>query len=54
MVVPRATSSSIAPNARVMLAVLQGFVLQQAWEPDLDIDAYVAVVDSLIDGMVER
>jgi len=36
--------------ARVALAVLQGFVLQQAWEPGVDIDRYVAVVDSLIDA----
>ena len=32
------------------LAVLQGFILQQAWEPDVDIDAYVAVVDAMIDS----
>ena len=45
-------SPGLEPDAvaRVTLAVLQGFILQQAWEPDVDIDAYVAVVDSLIDG----
>ena len=33
-----------------MLAVIQGFILQQAWEPDLDVDSYVAVLDVLIDA----
>jgi len=37
--------------ARLMLAVLQGFILQQSWEPDADIDAYVAVVDALVDRL---
>jgi AcrR family transcriptional regulator len=36
--------------SRLMLAVIQGFILQQAWEPDLDIDSYVAVLDVLIDA----
>jgi AcrR family transcriptional regulator len=36
--------------ARVMQAVVQGFVLQQAWEPDMDVGAYVAVVDALVDN----
>ena len=39
--------------ARLMLAVLQGFILQQGWEPDADIDAYVAVVDALVDRFFE-
>jgi AcrR family transcriptional regulator len=28
--------------SRVMFALLQGFILQQAWEPELDIAAYVS------------
>ena len=36
--------------ARLVQSVVQGFILQLAWEPDLDVDAYVAVVDALIDG----
>lgn len=39
--------------ARLMLAVLQGFILQQGWEPDADIDAYVEVVDALVDRFFE-
>src|SRR5262245_63242815 len=36
--------------SRLMLAVIQGFILQQAWEPDLDVDSYVAVLGALIDA----
>lgn len=36
--------------SRLMLAILQGFILQQAWDPSVDVDAYVKVVDSLIDA----
>jgi AcrR family transcriptional regulator len=38
--------------SRVMLSVLLGFILQQAWEPTIDVDAYADVVDALIDGLV--
>jgi hypothetical protein len=27
--------------SRVMLALLQGFILQQAWEPELDTNSYL-------------
>ena len=36
--------------SRLMLAVIQGFILQQAWEPSLDVDAYIRAVDLLIDA----
>ena len=38
--------------ARLMLAVLQGFILQQAWEPDVDVDAYRRLVDTLVDEFI--
>jgi AcrR family transcriptional regulator len=34
--------------SRMLLALLQGFILQQAWEPELDTEAYVAMVTRLI------
>jgi AcrR family transcriptional regulator len=36
---------------RVMLALIQGFILQQAWEPNLDIDSYRRAVGLLIDAI---
>jgi TetR/AcrR family transcriptional regulator, transcriptional repressor of aconitase len=35
--------------ARVCAAIFQGLVLQQAWEPELDIDGYIGAVIALID-----
>jgi AcrR family transcriptional regulator len=34
--------------SRVMFALLQGFILQQAWEPGIDVPAYVATVGALL------
>ena len=34
--------------SRVMFALLQGFILQQAWEPEIDTPAYVATVGALL------
>jgi AcrR family transcriptional regulator len=34
--------------SRVMLALLQGLILQQAWEPELDIEGYVTTAMDLI------
>lgn len=34
--------------SRLMFALLQGFILQQAWEPGLDIPAYVATAMALL------
>jgi AcrR family transcriptional regulator len=46
-------STSLDPDAlsRFMLAVIQGFVLQQAWEPSVDIDRFLGVVDAVIDAL---
>jgi AcrR family transcriptional regulator len=43
-------SSSVNPEglARVLLALIQGFVLQQAWQPDVDIDGYRDTVLAMI------
>jgi hypothetical protein len=38
--------------ARVCASIFQGLVLQQAWEPKLDVDGYIAAVFSLIEGLV--
>ncbi len=38
--------------ARVCAAIFQGLVLQQAWQPDLDIDGYIAAVTALIGSFV--
>jgi len=37
--------------SRVLLALLQGFILQQAWEPELDTEAYLTTATSLIDSV---
>jgi AcrR family transcriptional regulator len=36
---------------RVLLAIIQGFILQQAWEPDIDIGSYRQAVGFLIDAL---
>jgi AcrR family transcriptional regulator len=35
-------------TARVMIALFQGFVLQQAWEPTVRVEPYLAVLDALV------
>ena len=35
--------------ASVMVAIFQGFVLQQAWDPEIDTESYVRTVGDLID-----
>lgn len=37
--------------ARVMVAVFQGFVLQQAWDPKIDTERYLGAVDTLLDAL---
>lgn len=37
--------------ARVMVAVFQGFVLQQAWDPDTDIEQYLATVQLIVSAL---
>ena len=38
--------------ARVCASIFEGLVLQQAWNPQLDVDAYIGAVFALIDGLV--
>lgn len=38
---------------RVMLAIIQGFILQQAWDPGIDIASYRRAVGFLIDALTE-
>jgi TetR/AcrR family transcriptional regulator, transcriptional repressor of aconitase len=38
--------------ARVCAAIFQGLVLQQAWQPELDVDAYTDAVLRLVDGLI--
>lgn len=40
--------------ARVCAAIFQGLVLQQAWDPGLDIDGYIDAVIALIARFTER
>ena len=43
-----AASLDVDAVSRVMLALLQGLILQQAWEPELDIEGYVTTAVGLI------
>jgi AcrR family transcriptional regulator len=38
--------------ARVCASIFQGLVLQQSWDPELDVDAYIAAVLALIEALV--
>jgi TetR/AcrR family transcriptional regulator, repressor for uid operon len=40
--------------ARVVLGAIQGFILQQAWEPDLDPAPYAAAIELMLDGLFDR
>ena len=42
----------LTPDAltRVYLALFQGFILQQAWEPDVDIEPYLQALHTVIDA----
>lgn len=46
----------VDPDAltRVILALIQGFILQQAWEPDVDLDGYRHAVTLLVDSLTSR
>jgi TetR/AcrR family transcriptional regulator, transcriptional repressor of aconitase len=37
--------------ARVCASIFQGLVLQQAWDPKLDVDAYIRAVLALVDAL---
>jgi TetR/AcrR family transcriptional regulator, transcriptional repressor of aconitase len=41
-----------AGAARVCVSVFQGLVLQQAWEPQLDVEAYIGAVLALVTGLI--
>jgi TetR/AcrR family transcriptional regulator, transcriptional repressor of aconitase len=47
-------SEGIDPEAAasVCASIFQGLVLQQAWDPELDVDAYVSVVLALVAALV--
>jgi AcrR family transcriptional regulator len=38
--------------ARVCVAIFQGLVLQQAWDPELDVEACIDAAMSLVDGLM--
>ena len=38
--------------ARAMLALFQGFILQQAWEPDADVAAYLETAEAMVDALL--
>jgi AcrR family transcriptional regulator len=40
--------------SRVMFALLQGFILQQAWEPEVDIAEYVTTAVALLKSKIHR
>ena len=40
--------------ARVVLGTIQGFILQQAWEPDLDPAPFAAAIELMLDGLFSR
>jgi AcrR family transcriptional regulator len=43
-----------AATARVAAAVFEGLVLQQAWEPDLQVDRFVRAAVRLLEGLAPR
>jgi TetR/AcrR family transcriptional regulator, repressor for uid operon len=40
--------------SRVLLALLQGFILQQAWEPEIDTEAYLTTAATLISSVFSK
>jgi AcrR family transcriptional regulator len=48
--------ADLDPDAmsRVLLALLQGFILQQAWEPKLDTEAFLTTALDLIHGTLKN
>ncbi len=45
-----AATLDVVALSRVMLALLQGLILQQAWEPQMDIEAYLTTAGRLIEA----
>ena len=48
-----ALSPALSPDAvaRVMIALFQGFILQQAWDPRVAVEPYLAAIDAVVDGL---
>ena len=40
--------------SRVLLALMQGFILQQAWEPELDTEAYLTTAMYLVNAVLRK
>jgi AcrR family transcriptional regulator len=40
--------------ARVLIALFHGFVLQQSWDPRVDVAAFLGVVEAVIDALAAR
>jgi AcrR family transcriptional regulator len=40
--------------ARVMLALFQGFILQQAWDERVDVAAYFEAVEAVVDALTDQ
>jgi AcrR family transcriptional regulator len=40
--------------ARVMVAIFQGFVLQQAWDPEVDADDYLGALGAILDALAAQ
>lgn len=47
-------AAQVEPDAasRVLLSLVQGFILQRAWEPDLDVDAYGRGARDVVAGLL--
>jgi hypothetical protein len=37
----------------IVLALIQGFVLQQSWDPGVDVDAFRATARTMIDAQLD-
>jgi len=48
-----ALSPALSPDAvaRMMIALFQGFILQQAWDPKVAVEPYVAALDAVVDSL---
>ena len=46
----------LAPDAlaRVMIALFQGFILQQAWDDEADVASYVAVIEAMLTALLKQ
>jgi len=50
--IPRSFDPDAA--ARVMIALFHGFILQQSWDPRVDVAPYLLVIEHVIDGLMAR